>query len=1533
MWSQQNSFIRIIFLAGGCLIVFLPLRAGQISMETRDEDPGHVVINEVLASNSHTNYDVDFGAYSDWIELYNPTGSEVDMEGWYLSDDPTDPGKWRIPGNTVIPANAYLLFWADNKDLRPGQFGWTEFTTTEQITIQGYHLNFRIKNEREELLLTNSQGQRVDSVLLTDQQRNFSSGKDGEGSWCYLGESTPLAGNSNNSVEEFILSGIPVFSISGGLYPGSLQLELEGPGAGSVIRYTTDGSEPNTLSSEYTGPISLLFSQVVKARLFEAGKLPGKVLTESYIIHKVTSLPVISVSTDHNNLWGFDFGLYQRNLKNREVFAHLEYFDESGTKAFHINAGLQLFGSQIVLFDQKPFSIFFRKRYGQDSLNYNLFKNREVDTYYSLVLRNGGNDNNLTMIRDGLGATLVENQMDLDYQSFQPVVVYMNGDYWGIFHLREKLNEEYLETNHDINPVHVDILEDSLRVNNGDANHYQDLIDFVSDKDLSTEEDYNYVAGKMDIDQFMNYMSFKIYGGYSQWQVNSKYWRERTPASRWRWIAFDLEHCFAGPGGDTYETNTLSKVLESGEGSSAWFTLLFQKLMENEKFRATFLQRSTLFMGTVFDEGRVTGVIDSLKGLIENEMENHIARWNSPVSRDVWLQHMASLEEFARLRNRHLLGHLMDYFSIPDTSRLTLQCGNGGKIVLAGALVMEPGTDSYTLLNILPISLIALPEPGYVFTGWNGIDPGKQMDLILSGDTVLFAQFQPSTDHLLPDTISGTLILNDVSRPYFSSGHVFVPAGDTLIIGEGVEIRMKPDASLICEGYLFVEGHAEKMVRIDVNPSVVKNYLSSNRRKWGGIIIRSSDSVIIRHLHLKNASSGDGAGSYKGAISAVESNLSLSGVQISGVKNPIWCLGSFVRIDSCRLSSCGTGDLINLVDCHSPMIMNNHLSGNYYEDTDAIDLDSVVGAVLEHNHIGSFFGFNSDGIDLGQHCRDIIVRSNIILTCSDKGISVGQGSDVLAENNLIVGCGQGFGIKDLDSYAAINQNTLYGNLTGIACFEKNPGKGGGSAHVDNTIITGSTKSAVYTDSLSTLLIAFSLSDTDTLMGENNLMEDPLFASASDLDFFLADGSPCIDNGTPNQQDPDGSRADIGAYISHPSAVHSGLRINEINFAPHSNFNSGDWIEFYNAGEENLVLSGWTLRGENLDDEFFFPDRLELESGAYLLAVKNEDLVRSLHGPLSLIKGRLPFGLSSDGEWLRLYDSNNRLVHTIQYRAESPWPDGPRGKGATLEFYREETDNSQPENWHASHLLGGTPGEENSLATPVTGLEINELMAKNDAAFADEKGEYDDWLEIYNQNDFSVNLGGLYLIPNNQDGEPWMIPLYDSDSTTLGPEGFKLIWADKDPEQGILHTGFNLPASGGKIGLGQVIGKELQLMGELSYSSLATDKAFGRYPDGGDLITGLNLTPGGSNRLLTSLDPGNKKPFRVYPNPANTFLIIEHEQFTGSMGLLRNMSGQTLRQFQLETQGFTRIDISGFEPGIYLLQFPDQPSLSVRVLIM
>ncbi len=1513
----------------------------------------HLVINEVMSSNTKWNYDSDFGAFSDWIELHNQASAAIDLSGWYLTDDPGNRNKWEIPENTVIPGNGYLLFWADDRDVIPGQTAYVEFTEVHKITVKEYHLNFRVNRDREEILLVDPDLEVVDHILLRDQEQDITFGRQpgNPGRLVYLGEPTPGAENSTYYSESFTRSASPQFSLPGGMYGetqevaleppdeegtrkvalkatievGTREVALKAPVEGGTIRYTTDGSEPNSSSPRYTSPLPVHFSQVIKARFFEEGKLPGEVVTASYIIGQDTELPVLSVSTEHKNLWGFDFGLYQNNYKNREIFAHLEYFEETGDKAFGINAGLQLFGSQIFLFDQKPLSVFFRNRYGQDTLQYPFFPGKSMTNFESLVLRNGGNDNNLTMFRDGLGAALIGGQVDIDYQAYRPVVMYMNGEYWGIFNIREKLNEEYLQGNHSVNPDHVDFLEDSLEVNSGDANRYRELVTFAANNDLGNAANYVWVADRIDLDEYINYMSYKIWGGYKQWQVNNKYWRERLPGAQWRWIAFDLEHAFGGPGGEPYFSNSFISALEPEAVATEWYTMLFRQLMENDAFKAQFVQRMALFMDTFLSTTHVLAVIDSLESTIAPEMPDHIQRWESPVSIAAWQQHVETLREFATHRNNWMYRYIMEYFNLADTSQVVIQTTEGGKVLVASSRVVDDASAAVTFFDELPVHVKAFPDPGYRFTGWSNGITDQDYQLMVEGDTLITAHFERQEQYLLPDTVRNTLVVEDVAEPWVAKGNLIIPHGDTLVIRKGVTIRMPAGTSIVNYGALFVEGSAGHPVVFETHIHPTGNHATSGTHRWGGIIAQHADTLLVMHAVLRNASSGMGYGNFRAAITSVHSGMYLKDVEISGVVHPVYAYKSDVLIDSCKLSSAGTGDLINLRACNGAVIMGCDLKGNFYEDTDAIDLDSVSGALVVDNLVYSFFGSNSDGIDMGEHSTGIVIRGNTIKSISDKGISVGQGSEIIAEQNIIVDCNQGFGIKDFESHATINQNTLYANRTGIAVFEKNTGSGGGSAQVENTIIAGSIEASVFVDDLSTLTVSYSLSERDTLRGYNNLFGDPEFAGAATLDFYLTETSPCINSGTPNQSDPDGTRADIGAFFAASEPADHNIIITEINYNSHRAFNSADWVELFNAGSEVVELSGWVLKGQEYGDEFVIGDGISLAPGAYMVAARSSDLLQQLYPGRNGISGNMAYGLSSDGELIRIYDDTYRLVYALEYDTEHPWPDGPNGKGATLELFPGNIPGSAGR-WHSSYIAGGTPGKDNSTYEEVTGLYINELMAKNDFALPDEAGEFDDWLEVYNSNPFAVDLGGLQFIYGEKEERVTMVPYFSGDTAIIEAGGFKLLWADRDPEQGPLHLDFNLPAGGGSVGIGQVTRQGVTVIDRLSYGAIAADIAFGRFPDGDNFLSQLNMTPGNSNLMLGALPPdGALAGWRIHPNPAREYVILEFEkkaesdkvQGSGTL-IIYSINGQPVKSVQLDRGLQTIIDISDLQRGVYLM---------------
>ena len=227
-----------------------------------------------------------------------------------------------------------------------------------------------------------------------------------------------------------------------------------------------------------------------------------------------------------------------------------------------------------------------------------------------------------------------------------------------------------------------------------------------------------------------------------------------------------------------------------------------------------------------------------------------------------------------------------------------------------------------------------------------------------------------------------------------------------------------------------------------------------------------------------------------GAISSINSHVILDHVEIENVKFPVYVEGGSIIMNHCSMACDFTCDYIN-VKGGDALIENCIFYGSGAQDTDAIDLDNVTGGIIRHNRIYYFTGLNSDGIDIGENSEDILIASNLIYHSGDKGISIGQGSTVTVDRNLVVGCKNGIAVKD-NSVAVIVNNTFFYNDTTVSCYEKNQGAGGGTAEIVNTIFSSNLLSSIYTDDLSVAAVRYSLSDSELLDGEGNLFSDPLF---------------------------------------------------------------------------------------------------------------------------------------------------------------------------------------------------------------------------------------------------------------------------------------------------------------------------------------------------------------------------------------------------------------------------------------------------------
>ncbi|MFC1550283.1 lamin tail domain-containing protein [Candidatus Neomarinimicrobiota bacterium] len=1424
-----------------------------------------VYINEFLASNVTTNPDiVDFDDYSDWIELYNSENSAIDLSGYYLTDDLSNPTKWRIPDGTFIGSKGFIRFWADGMDEIPGSVHIRPVEPFNSFTTTSYHLNFRLSRGGEELGLVNPDEVIIDAVEFGLQIPDVSFGRkpDGEANWFLFGEPTPGESNTTQGTLNPEFSSTPEFSIAGGFYNGSQSIILSSSSPNAEIYYTVDGSKPMSNSPQYSTPLTISNNSVLRSRIYEDGKLPGPIITQSYFIDENLTLPVLSIAVYPETFWDQDIGIYQHSYKGMEVPINLEYFESNGTLAFSAPAGIRISGQGSYLYPQKPFTISTKDRFGAGSMDYQIFPDRELSQFTDIYLRNSGTpDNRHTLFRDALQHTIMINQMDLDCQAYQPALTFINGQYWGIYNIREKENASYLAAHHKIDPTNIDYLEyDFSRtpvVIEGDLTDYLALLDFFENNSLVSTENYNYIKSQIHIDEYINYQIAEIYCDNINWlNTNVRWWREKTKHSKWRWILVDMDWGFGTVFPNftsSYETNSLLLATSApGTRSAAepWTTLIFRKLLENSDFRDEFIQRFAGYLNTTFASERVVGIVDSLQNYIGTEMPRHIDRWKNDPSQIwddppipniyAWNSNVEIMREFAENRTNLQWDHIIDFFSLSGIANLSLNINSPGKgkIVVNDVTLPENFVGYY--FKDIPLRTIAIPQPGYKFIRWEGLSDSESdsISLILTSDAELTAIFEPSNESILPTVISANRILDLTNSPYHATSDISIDPEVTLEIQAGVEILMPQDASLLVYGNIIIDGN-------ELNPVIIQPDKMTGATNWGALcILDATDSSRLSHVAIIGATNGPDNYNHMGAISSYRSNVSLDNINITDAPFPIFIQYGNAEVRNSTLHSTKTSDLINIKYAETAIVEGCNLRGYVAYDSDAIDYDQISNGTISGNRIYNFSGFNSDGIDLGESCKNIFIENNLIFNCADKGISVGQSSTTTIRKNIIVDCAQGIGIKDDSSFAFIDQNTFYSNDYAVASFEKNFGDGGGHAEVMNSIISNSRISPFFVDDLSIIDVSYSLSDTEKLQGENNLFGDPLFTN----NFNLKYDSPAIDAGDPaGAVDPDGSRIDMGAYPFDEHNTNSVL-ISEIHYNP-INGDEYEFIELYNSAEISVSLYDYRLRAEN---DYIFPQGTEIAAGEYIVVANNAN---NFHIPDIQIFEGIELPLPNTRLEIQLFNSDGNEVDFIDYDNNVNWASAPNGQGPSLELRSVNSENLYSANWQASTMIGGSPGQENAIPD-YSVLVINEFLSTNESNLTDEYDEYEDWIEIYNGGQYPVDIGGLYISDDFTDPLLYKIPITNTNQTTIQPNEHILIWADRDPEQGVLHTNFRLEANGEQLGLFQLLNNDTIFIDTINFTIQTVDISFGRIADGDSEWKQFNIpTPDKPNTMEGNFDKG------------------------------------------------------------------------------
>ena len=599
------------------------------------------------------------------------------------------------------------------------------------------HTNFKIASKGEAIYLSDDTGVIIDSISTHYVPQDYSLGRiiSDPDVFGYFDIPTPGSENSGNYALEYVSDSV-AFEVTGKEYDTDQTLQLAAPDGGDVIYYSTDGSEPTESSSVYTGSLEIDAVQVVRARVIREDQLPGPVTTKTFFTGRKPGLTRVSVSTTPDNLWDYNTGIYvlgpNASSSNPhyganfwmdwEKPANIEIYGADGKEWLNQGAGMKIYGAWSRAHAQKSLSFFARSVYGDGSFSYPLFEKKDMKKYESFILRNGGNDFNASFIRDAVSAYLGD-KMDLDHQGYNPSVLYLNGEYFGIMNMREKINEHFLAGNNNVAPDIVNILESTGGVVDGSNKTYSELMNFLRTKDLSNQENYEEVKTMMDVDNYIRYWLLQVYIDNRDWPGNNiKFWSTQAPGSKWRWILYDTDFGYSLYDNPGYSLNTLGFAFGLNDGNwanNSSATELIRLLADNEEFQHSLINQFADRMNTDLLPERVLAVIDSFKNHLVPEPPHHFEIWGG--SSTGWVSQILEMRTYVKERPQYMTNHILEHFDIDGTEGITVAVSDlaAGKVRVNSIIPPMPFSGDYYL--DIPIQLEAIPAPGYSFLRWEGV--------------------------------------------------------------------------------------------------------------------------------------------------------------------------------------------------------------------------------------------------------------------------------------------------------------------------------------------------------------------------------------------------------------------------------------------------------------------------------------------------------------------------------------------------------------------------------------------------------------------------------------------------------------------------------------------------------------------------------------------------------------------------------------------------------------------------------------------
>lgn len=748
------------------------------------ETGGGVILNEVCCYNDTIIYD-KVGEYNDYVEIYNPSSETIDISGFCLSDKKSRLTRYTFPQGSVIESGGYLMLWGGD-----GSFNsWAEEDSASYLHFalkagETVYLSNAAGEVIDKVKIPSdiarnvSYSRRPDAAVYIDE-------------WT-VAEATPGEKNAVQIQEPEPLSDAEViFSAASGFYDEPFLLEM-GAGENCDIYYTLDGTEPTKDSASYDGPIWITdisgtpnkYADIGGISLIDDVYLPTQPVEKTNIIRAIAideegrrsressavyfvgyagkdgfeNVAVISLITDPDSLFGFENGIYvtgavwemnrerteelqqedeewmfhvpanySRRGKGWQREAVLQYFDKEGNFVHEQQIGLRVRGGPwSSACNQKSFNLIaLPENDGNPYVCEGLFGRKES----SLMLRTGASrDMYATNIRDVLNQTLVADR-NVGIQEYEPCQVFLNGEYWGLYNLQERMDTSYFASHYGVEEDNVIVYKNAwIRIGDWqEQNLYLDMVDFAVNNDLSQDENYEQIQQMMDIQSYIDYFCFEVYvANCDSVGNNCGLWRVRETGSgpyedgRWRWFIFDTDDS-AGmiPGHTDADTDSFK---EGNWQKNILGDELFTALLQNAEFKEQFV---TTFMDMAngnFNAEKIFAKIDELtERYCDAAVMSHQRFQDENADEAGYYEAVSVLKDFYGKRYDYITAYMKQDFSLQGKlMNIEIEhADKDGGVLGVNTLTLDGSEDFFgRYYSDYDIRLYADTDEGYRFVGW-----------------------------------------------------------------------------------------------------------------------------------------------------------------------------------------------------------------------------------------------------------------------------------------------------------------------------------------------------------------------------------------------------------------------------------------------------------------------------------------------------------------------------------------------------------------------------------------------------------------------------------------------------------------------------------------------------------------------------------------------------------------------------------------------------------------------------------------------